>query len=78
MFWVFWFFFLQPYLCSCQEIDTVKCVNDKSLNKKDELVELPCQTEAEGHHVHQPHRHLLRMETDTGRREILLQLMICY
>lgn len=62
---------LQQYLCSCQETDTVKCVNDKSLNEKDELVELPRQTETEGRHIHQPHHHLLWTETQT--EEVLVK-----
>lgn len=61
---------MQPYLGSRQEINAVKRVNDKSLNEKDELVELPRQAETEGHHVHQPHHHLLGMETEGDRRQL--------
>lgn len=67
--WLLW-----PYLCGCQEIKAVKRVNDKSLNKKDELVELPRQAEREGRHVHQPHHHLLGAETQREAREELVKL----
>lgn len=66
--------FSQPYLRRCQEIEAVERVNDKSLNKEDELVELPRQAEREGRHVHQPHHHLLGAETERDGREELVKL----